>query len=311
MPEPAAILIIHEGDSFYLAHCLAQARQSNPQSRVILLGDGRNAYYRGVEFYRYADYFKDAARIDAIYRHRSAQHEERWIRFCFQRWLIVREFVRAQGIERLLVIDTDVMVYGDLEAMFAQFAGSGFTVSQANKVFGTAVGSQVLIQDVTLLDELAVIMTEMFEPSALSQRLDERFAAEQAAGSGWFVTEMTALNELAERFPERVTDTCPNLRPENRQPAALDHSIYEGGLGWEAEGEFVKHTWIDGRPHARWLADGKLVPLATVHFQGKGKWKMRESLRLSDPAIRRDWQRNARMFLWRKYLGRIKGVFGG
>lgn len=65
--SPPPIILIHRGDSFYLAHTIAQARSSNPDSRLILLGDRSNSFYLGVEHHRYVDYFDEAREFAKLF----------------------------------------------------------------------------------------------------------------------------------------------------------------------------------------------------------------------------------------------------
>jgi hypothetical protein len=64
---PPPIILIHRGDSFYLAHTIAQARSSNPDGRLILLGDRSNSFYLGVEHHRYEDYFEEAREFAKLF----------------------------------------------------------------------------------------------------------------------------------------------------------------------------------------------------------------------------------------------------
>jgi hypothetical protein len=111
MPPPP-IILIHRGDSFYLAHTIAQARSSNPESRPILLGDRSNSFYLGVERHRYEDYFEQAQKIAKLFTYEYfPTYQYPWILFCHQKYLALRDFVLAQGIEKFLLIDSDVLLY--------------------------------------------------------------------------------------------------------------------------------------------------------------------------------------------------------
>ena len=45
------IIFVHKGDSFYLKYALESAKKFNPDSRIILLGDGVTVYPDFVEYY--------------------------------------------------------------------------------------------------------------------------------------------------------------------------------------------------------------------------------------------------------------------
>ncbi|QYY37397.1 hypothetical protein [Ruficoccus sp. ZRK36] len=306
MPSAPAILIPHQGDSFYISHTIAQARQSNPDSRLILLGDDINRYYKGVEHYAYSDYFQTAREIGELYRHRNPvpRHAE-WLRFCFQKWAFMRDFIKAHELESCFIIDTDVLIFGDLVELRTELAPWGLTVSRAQTGLITATGALSLLQDVTLLDQMVDIMREMFEPSSLSRELDEDYlkhGGDSNPHNPAAVTEMIAIGLLYERNRDRVLNTCPS---EYRGQQAIDHNM---GVetGWEMQDGLVRLYWENGRPYGLWLEDGEKIPFLGLHCGGKAKWQMKDWVRLSDPAIVRDWKRNRRSFTLHKYARKLR-----
>lgn len=118
--ESYPIIVLHKGSSDYLKICLAQAKFSNPNSRIILLGDETNetlAKQVGAEHYLICNYFSKAHEFEKIYKHYSTNSYDFEL-FCFQRWFVIEEFVNSEGIDRFLHIDSDVLLYTDFSKEF-------------------------------------------------------------------------------------------------------------------------------------------------------------------------------------------------
>ena len=63
------IIFIHRSNSEHLKYSLAQARESNPNSTIFLLGDSSNDVYEFVEHRPFVEYFQEAAHFQKLYKH--------------------------------------------------------------------------------------------------------------------------------------------------------------------------------------------------------------------------------------------------
>src|SRR5262249_30828755 len=63
------IVFVHRSDSEHLRYALAQAKTSNPNSAIYLLGDASNNRYDFAEHRDLRDYFAGADEFAKIYRH--------------------------------------------------------------------------------------------------------------------------------------------------------------------------------------------------------------------------------------------------
>jgi len=120
---PLPIVFIHYKNKDYLKFSLAQAKVSNPHSTVYLLGDSSNNCYDFVEHHYFSDYFEGAAKFSKIYRHFNTTSPY-YSLFDFQRWFILREFLRAQKLDRCLYLDSDTMLYAELSKEQKKFERS-------------------------------------------------------------------------------------------------------------------------------------------------------------------------------------------
>ena len=113
------IIVLHQGNHDYLRICLEQAKFTNPNSRIILLGDkkAQSVAPDYVEFYDTKDYFNTAKEFSKVYKHHSTNYYEFEL-FCIQRWFIVNEFIQKNNIEYFLHLDSDVLLYADFEKVY-------------------------------------------------------------------------------------------------------------------------------------------------------------------------------------------------
>jgi hypothetical protein len=117
------IIYFHEGFSPYLPFALRQARISNPDARIILLGDGQNRIH-GIECEHHflADYESRHQEFLDCYRHFHPGHlgDERR---CIERWVYLSEFLKKQKIEEFLFLDSDMLLFCDVGEIFSTSRG--------------------------------------------------------------------------------------------------------------------------------------------------------------------------------------------
>ncbi|WP_301171205.1 hypothetical protein [Brevibacillus nitrificans] len=130
------IVFIHRGDDEYLAYALAQAKWSNPNSPIFLLGKPVNQQFaqNGVIHVRIDDYMGTAANFAKVYKHIHYMPFE-YNLFCFQRWFILRDFMKSHNIQKCCYLDSDVMLYTDVnqpqfESFFMEFVWTNFVDTQ-------------------------------------------------------------------------------------------------------------------------------------------------------------------------------------
>lgn len=109
------LIFIHRTPDNYLYYVLRQAKSSNPKSNIFLLGSESNRKYisDGMQHFLIENYFEGASQFAKVYKHLSPLEYE-YLLFCFQRWFVLRDFMERHNIEKCWVIDTDVMVFSDL-----------------------------------------------------------------------------------------------------------------------------------------------------------------------------------------------------
>jgi hypothetical protein len=267
MPPP--IILTHRGDSFYLAHTIAQARSSNPESRLILLGDRSNSFYLGVEHYQYEDYFEGAWEFAKLFTYEYfPNYQYPWILFCHQKYFALRDFVHAQGIERFLLIDSDAMIYEPVGFYFEFYRDYRMTLSAAS--FPSAQAAFAVVNDPTIIGDLCRVYNELFSISP--ETLRNRF------GTDCF-TEMLGLGLLMSDPGNRVKNTY-----EDHDNFIINHNLL-GDPRFKKDGEYSRIFWQQSTPMFCECSTGRYIKTPVIHFHGHAKKKIRRHLRLKSPLL--------------------------
>lgn len=130
----APIIFIHTGDSFYLKYTLKAAKLNNPDTEVILLGDEHNRKYKkhGITHVNYKDFYfgEDLAEFNKNYkeiRGREFKWKPEIMKFVFEKWFVLYNYVTHQQTGPFWTFDTDVMILDNLEKYRSCFQNIDYT----------------------------------------------------------------------------------------------------------------------------------------------------------------------------------------
>lgn len=123
------IVFIHKGYSDYMEYSLRQAKYSNPDSELILLGDEANDRFDFITHVNMKNYSSSANDFAKFYKHYSTNpyHYEL---FCIQRWFILNEYMNEKNIDKCFVCDTDVMIYSNIDKALEPFYNANIALIQ-------------------------------------------------------------------------------------------------------------------------------------------------------------------------------------
>ena len=143
------IVIIHMGFAKYLLYVLRQIKITNPNSKIFLISDKENKKYS-----KYST-FVDISKIQSL---ESKSFKENYIHlgksspnyemFCMLRWIILRDFMREYNIKECLHIDSDILIFSDLNKALNPF--SNYKISLAHNLALT-----MHIKDIEILNEFS------------------------------------------------------------------------------------------------------------------------------------------------------------
>ena len=111
----SVIIYVHKGDSFYLDSIFNITRKNNPSQKIILLGDDENKKYAekyNLNFYHINDYYTS----NFNYKHYSVNSPD-YEKFCYERWLIINNFLKTHDYETIIYSDSDNAFFIDVNEL--------------------------------------------------------------------------------------------------------------------------------------------------------------------------------------------------
>lgn len=130
----APILFIHYGYSGFLRTVLSCARRSNPGKAIYFLGDDTNrcvvpsgVHFRPITSYRNGALLEDFRKVfipmaGQAHHFNKAGGVETWLRFVFERWFVILEFLQEEKVQSFWIFDSDTLIAGDLAIRESRFA---------------------------------------------------------------------------------------------------------------------------------------------------------------------------------------------
>lgn len=254
------IVFIHAGDQHWLKQTLTQAHASNPQSRVVLIAQERGELPAGIEFEYLGDYFAQAATLKQSYEHFS-QYDPAYELFCFQRWFVLRDFMRRHVLERTVYLDSDVLTFSDLSTVGRPFEACDMTLSRGH------CGHNAYVNNLGVLASFCDFCAD-FLSQPRAKQIDGvlRDATLQSLGlRGEFfpLNDMRVLQLFRESSDSMIGDTAIVL-----EGVTFDHDMAASQGGFEMEQGVKKLSWREGKPYGRLVGTGREVQFATLHFKG-------------------------------------------
>jgi len=259
------IIFIHYFNHAYLPLSLWQARKSNPESEIILIGDGWNAHFDFLaEHVAAADYRKSASEFAQNFINFSSNPSD-FERICLERWFILDEFMKSRGLEQCLYLDSDILQFGNIGEDASRFSSFGMTVA------GISGHSNFINKREDLSDFCRFIMDSYSKENA-HQLLEEKYRAFQESHSAGGISDMTFFTEYRALHPDRILDIGEPIE----------------GTAYDIAMSYIEYTRNEnGIKKVELLPDSRLqvfmrgigyVEMRNLHFQGEAKKYMKEHL---------------------------------
>jgi hypothetical protein len=275
--EPIPIVFIHLSNSEYLPYTLGQAKMKNLNSPVILIGDDTNNVFPFATHVHMNRYCKQAVEFQKIYKHFSPNGFI-FEQFCFLRWFLLRDFMLAHGLKRVLHVDSDVLLYADVNQEQANWKDAELSV-----VNGEYAGN-MFVNGTKGLEDLCTIIWDMYAAPGADERLAALLESRRCPGR-FAVSDMAAMRKLFDANRHRMAEMT-GIQP--------DGSYWDMNVrvdeGFETEDGHKKYWFQDGRAFCRHIARGRDIWFKTLHFQGMGKKLIEPAFRLGMQQPRRETQ---------------------
>ncbi|MDO4551583.1 MAG: hypothetical protein Q4C96_10085 [Planctomycetia bacterium] len=270
--EPLPIIVVHQGNSPYLEICLRQARRTNPHSRIIWLHGEADSPLDFVECYCFQEpeLSQDVAFFSSIYQHLSSSNSREAERFCIQRWLNVRNFMRCENLSRCLAIDSDVLIFCDVTQEAERFRPYAMTFAHWNATQNLIHCN--FIQNISALESFTDYLLKVYQDSELLERVKltsrkkrNRYrVSDMSLFYDWSVHSDFHFCFFEDLYSDAVFfDSCIDFVQDFQAIHYLPGFFRP----------FKKITWKDGLPHGT-LKNGLPAPMKCIHYHGFLKFLM-------------------------------------
>lgn len=278
MNETFPILVTHFGASPYLDVCLQKAKETNPHSRVVLLGDAANAGIRPVRdgLAEHCDvrdlHSEDIDELESIYQCYSS-FDKRIELIWVKRWFYLRNFCRREGLTRCLCLDSDVLVFCDVTREAEAFPPCDITVGKWDD--NAYLIHTAFIYRVALLEQFTDYMLDVYRnPDVLAGVVAKN---RKKNGHVW-ICDMHLFYDFAQDNENvRLAFLEDRLRDDGVcfDPRISDTKEFLGMKKWLFLRRMKRFSFKDGVPYGVLKAGRRKVPFRTIHYHGNAKFLMK------------------------------------
>lgn len=258
------IIIIHEGNPFYLSTCIHHAKVYNPNSTIYLLGDKSNRHLADKQIIHefITDYFIQAEAFAPLYRHYTT-NPYHYNLFCFQRWFMLREFMEAKKLEQIFVCESDELLFCDVEKECPLTNETDFTLLGKYLACSITMSYRGIVRFTDFLTQ--AYSDSKTQDFLLNQYYSDSFFHGKRISMGG-IGDMTLFKLYCDRFENSVLEVA---YPINNH--CWDAAVHRSD-GFQMEKGIKKITWIDNLPYATYK-NGELIRMSGIHFCGGNKMK--------------------------------------
>jgi hypothetical protein len=255
------IVFMHYGDSEYLQYSLLQAKKSNKDSDIILIGDDSNNKYSFVKHANIND-SQSGQDFAKIYQHMSF-NDYSYELFCIQRWFMLRDFMAKHQISRCYHQDSDVMLYEDI---------SMENVADFDFAFcGGISGGIAFINNFEALDGFCKFITAFYTVESLTEELKKiyQMVIKHVPNAG--ISDMIFINLYCNtrQHPEKIFDLSVI---ENNAVFDLNVNLTNEYEQWHGR---KKIYFTTNGVLCKNLLLNTFIKFKALHFQGEAKMFMK------------------------------------
>jgi hypothetical protein len=258
------IVFIHKSNSDYLIYSLLQAKQTNPQSDIILLGDYSNDCYKFIHHENLNNYLFGARELGKVYKHFHNINSYLNELLCFQRWFVLRDFMQTNNFNRCLYIDSDVMLYANVTQEQDKFSEFDLTLSHNLSPHCN------FINNLNALEKYCYFVFSLYTDSSIVKEIDQLMQEVSQKRVWGGVSDMTVFRAFKE-LPECNIGEVSTI---------IEDSIYDHNINasddFEMRNGIKSIFFVEGQPFGRHIPSGKSLKFNALHFQGKAKKLMKD-----------------------------------
>ena len=278
------IIFVHKGNPYFLYSVLKQAKHTNPNSEIILLGDETNRSFSFVRHFNINDYFDSARNFAKVYQHHSP-NPFGYELFCFQRWFVLKDFVEKElgSDAQFFYCDTDTLLFENLSTEFLKYNKYDMTICRTGTPCFTFF-------NVGVINKFVEFIFNRFATTEGKQMISAYVKDLNMKKRRYGISDMTAFSAYEHTFPTLV------LRVDlPKDGYCFCHNIQDKIDGYLMEGQYMKIMQKSGFPYGLYLENKQWVRFIGIHFQGGAKKIMYKYLPFSSKI----------MFLYKYYYLKV------
>ena len=254
------IIFLHKGDNTYLDFSLNQAHYTNPENKIYLLTDTISNKYDFVNYININEYHTQADKFTKVYQHMSSNSYAIEL-LCFQRWFVINEFCQKNNIPSFLYLDSDVLIYCDLDSKFGAYAKYSFTISKEH-------GPQCCyFSDTKNLISFCDYIMKLYTEPKFKSRLDKKYKFHIENNLTGGVCDMTAFSEYQKDHKNCAKDIAIIENDE----VFDDNFNISDGFEMDTLVKTKKIEMRNGIPYGFLIENKKPIKFNILHFQGPAK----------------------------------------
>lgn len=252
-----SLVFVHNGKSSYLKEVVTQAYNFNKDADIYLLGDEENIDLPFVKHYMIDQYSESSKQFEKVYEHMSSNHYEFELR-CFRRWLIINEFIKEKSLEYILCLDSDVLLFCNVDKIFNHFLKYDYTISRQYSPHVTLFSRESL-------DKFCRYLIELYTQKDFLEKLRMRYNGFITNNKPGGICDMTAFF----LYKCDISDNIKELS-EISTEFFFDGNMNDGD-GFEMKDGIKKIYWKNELPYAKNTDSGRYIRFYALHFQGEAK----------------------------------------
>ena len=272
-----SIVFVHNKKSSYMSPVLDQARLSNPDAKIYIISNesSRMFYERYGIFIDINKHFNEANEFEKIYVHLSSLSYSIELIF-IQRWFILKSFMLSYEIERLVYLDSDCMLYHDVNVdwhLFNDYDFANIDLIWPAVTFIPSVDS--LIKFCNFLNDQYTINLDFIINKYKTNFQDKNIQGGIGDMShfGMFFTKFKSIFDLSGIIQESTYDTnindCANTRI-NLVDKEFSVNISSDYI-FDNERNIKKISFYRKLPFGFLKTSNKKIRFKSLHFQGSSK----------------------------------------
>lgn len=268
------IIFVNYGNPWYLKYSLSQCIGTNPNARVILIGDKSNYGYKGVEHHFAEDYLEYVNQFSNVYEHLSS-NSYRFELICFQRWFILYDFINKNGINEFFTLDSDVLLFDEIEKYKTRIADKKINLFINKKGYSACAHSSFFLSKEILLSFLEFVLNIYRNKiSTEFKELVNHYHQLKETGKNGGVCDMNLLYQFSILHSDQIYDSCMPLTDN----CYIDDNVSSRNspyFTFEHDGSLKKIIWKNKIPIIKVIEPKELLlKTISLHFQGASKSHM-------------------------------------